>query len=59
MEPDRLLAYDYWANQQSLYAMRQLPQPHPANKIFSHIVAIQEFWLARATRLARPQPRRR
>ncbi len=49
MEPDRLLAYDHWANQQSLRAMRALPHPHPATKVFGHIVAIQEFWLARAT----------
>ena len=43
----RLLAYDYWANGESLRSLRQPGVPQQAFFVFAHIVAIQQFWLAR------------
>lgn len=43
----RLLAYDYWANDESLRSLRQPGVPQQAFFVFAHIVAIQQFWLAR------------
>jgi uncharacterized damage-inducible protein DinB len=43
----RMLGFDSWANNESLRAIRR-GGPTQSVRVFSHIVAIHEFWLARA-----------
>ncbi|HMB91764.1 MAG TPA: DinB family protein [Rhodothermales bacterium] len=51
----RMLAYDHWANLRILASLSGLPQlthESPPSKLFSHIIAAEEVWLARV--LGRP-----
>jgi uncharacterized damage-inducible protein DinB len=44
----RLFAYDGWANQEALAALRAAPAPVPrALKLLAHIVAAERLWMER------------
>jgi uncharacterized damage-inducible protein DinB len=49
MDATRLIAYDYWANRQSLQSVRSAGAPVQAVTVLAHVAAIASFWLARAT----------
>lgn len=52
----RLLAYDDWANQQVVIAMRSAATvPERALQRFGHLVAAKETWLARIVGTAEPE----
>ena len=49
MDAARLIAYDYWANRESLQSVRSAGGLAQAVTVLAHVVAIENFWLARAT----------
>jgi uncharacterized damage-inducible protein DinB len=49
MDASRLIAYDYWANRQSLQSVRNAGGPAQAVTVLAHVAAVGNFWLARAT----------
>src|ERR1700733_1882785 len=48
MDATRLIAYDYWANQESLQSVCNADSHAPAVAVLAHVVAIGNLWLARA-----------
>jgi hypothetical protein len=49
MEASRLIAYDYWANRESLQSVRNAGGHAPAVAVLAHMAAVGNLWLARAT----------
>jgi uncharacterized damage-inducible protein DinB len=51
----RFFDYELWANQETLIALRQSPDPPVRSlKILAHILAAQELWLVRLNGTAKP-----
>ena len=46
MDLVRVLAFDHWANRETVRALRQSSMPR-AVAVFAHVVAINELWLSR------------
>ncbi|HXJ40747.1 MAG TPA: DinB family protein [Bryobacteraceae bacterium] len=44
-----LIAYDYWANQESLESVRSAGGHVHAVSVLAHVAAVEDFWLARIT----------
>ncbi|MGD1072559.1 MAG: DinB family protein [Bryobacteraceae bacterium] len=48
MDAARLIAYDYWANRESLESVRHAGAPVQPVAVLAHVAATGNFWLARA-----------
>ena len=49
MDASRLIAYDYWANRQSLHSVQSAGGLAQAVAVMAHVAAVENFWFARVT----------